>query len=96
MNDELKDKLVDELRAFNGLAPTSSIDEITAAYNRVIDIVQALMRTNEDPDSHARAWSLLRDDAYKYLSDIQEGNKNAIDDLKYKMEQVSEVLSSAS
>jgi len=93
MNEELKNQLASELRAFNGLAPTSSVSTITDAYNRIIGMVQSLMLTNEDPDSHARAWSLLRDDAYKYLSEVQEGNKNAIDDLKHKMSQVGEILS---
>ena len=92
MNEELKDQLAFELRVFNGLAPTSSIDNITSAYNRTLGLVQSLMLINENLDSHARAWSLLRDDAYKYLSELQEGNKNALDDLKHKMSQVGALL----
>ncbi|GAB4043777.1 hypothetical protein [Spirosoma litoris] len=95
MNEELKDQLAAELRAFKGLLPTTSADEITEAYNRIIDIVQSLMLTNEDPDSHARAWSLLRDDTYKCLSEVQEGKTHAIHELKHEMDQLGELLSIA-
>ena len=92
MNEELTSQLAAELRAFNGLAPTSSLQSITDAYNRILASVQSLMLTNENLDSHARAWSLLTDDAFKYLSEVQEGNKNALGDLKHKMGQVGELL----
>ena len=92
MDTELMHQLGSELRAFNGLAPTSTINVITDAYNRIVAIVQKLMLSTDDPDSCARAWSLLNDDAYKYLSEVQGGNTNALDDLKYKMAQVREML----
>ncbi|MVM36352.1 hypothetical protein GO755_40490 [Spirosoma sp. HMF4905] len=92
MHEELNHQLAFELSAFKGLAPTSSAADITKAYDRILDLVQSLMLTNEDPDAHARAWSLLRDDAYKYLSEVQEGNPKAMDELKYKMNQVGELL----
>ncbi|GAB4020186.1 hypothetical protein GCM10028808_60480 [Spirosoma migulaei] len=92
MKEELTSQLTAELRAFNGLAPTSSINAVTEAYDRILTIVQALMLSSDDPDSHARAWSLLNDDAYKYLAEIQGGNTNALDDLKYKMVQIGETL----
>ena len=93
MTEILKNQLASELKAFKELATTSSIPIITDAYNRILGIVQALMLTNEDSDSHVRAWSLLNEDAYKYLSDVQEGQTNAIDQLKYKMGQIGEILS---
>ncbi|MVM36225.1 hypothetical protein GO755_39815 [Spirosoma sp. HMF4905] len=93
MNEKLNHQLASELSAFKGLAPTTSAADITEAYNRILNIVQSLMLTDEDPDSHARAWSLLRDDIYKYLSEVQEGKMSAIDELKYKMDQVGQLLS---
>ncbi|QMW02708.1 hypothetical protein [Spirosoma foliorum] len=95
MNEELKDQLATEISAFKELPSTTSADEITAAYNRIIDIVQSLMLTDEDSDSHARAWSLLRDDAYKCLAEVQEGKTHAIHELKHEMDQLGELLSIA-
>ena len=95
MNEDLKHQLRSELKTFNGLSPTTSPQTITEAYHRILGIVQSLMLTSEDPDAHARAWSLLNEDAFKYLSEVQGGQQNALDDLKHKMGQVGELLSIA-
>ncbi|GAB3898859.1 hypothetical protein [Spirosoma agri] len=90
-----KDQLAFELSAFNKLSSTSSIQVITDAYNRILIMVQAVILTRNDPDSTTRAWSLLNDDAYKYLSEIQEGKRDATDELKRTVSQVGQILSIA-
>ena len=88
-------QLGSELEAFNGLALTRIVHVITDAYNRIVAIVQRLMLSTDDPNSRGRACRLLNDNAYKYLSEIQEGSNNTLDDLKHKMAQVCQTLMSS-
>lgn len=92
MNEEQKTQLTAELRAFNQLQSTSGVQAITDAYNGVLATVQLIMLNNDNPDGHDRAWSLLKDDAYKELAAIQEGYPGALDDLKLKISQVGHLL----
>lgn len=92
MNQKLVDQLRLELQAFSRLDASTKLKRITDAYNRILGIVQAMMLSNDNPDTHARAWSLLNDDAYKDLAEIQEGRTQALTDLKYKLSQIGELL----
>lgn len=92
MNEEQMTQLTAELRAFNQLQSTSDVQAITDAYNGVLATVQLIMLNNDNPDGHDRAWSLLKDDAYKELAAIQEGRSGALADLKLRISQVGHLL----
>ncbi|CAN5187316.1 hypothetical protein BH09BAC4_BH09BAC4_32710 [soil metagenome] len=92
MNQKLVDQLRLELQAFSRLDASTTLKRITDAYNRILGIVQAMMLSSDNPDTHARAWSMLNDDAYKDLVEIQEGRSQALTDLNYKLSQVGELL----
>ncbi|SFF36256.1 hypothetical protein [Spirosoma endophyticum] len=92
MNQKLADQLRLELQAFTRLDTSSKLKSITEAYNRILGIVQAMMLSSDKPDIHARAWNLLNNDAYKALSDVQEGLTGNLAELKSKISQVGELL----
>ena len=92
MNQKLADQLRLELQAFTRLDTSSKLKSITEAYNRILGIVQAMMLSNDNPGTHARAWNLLNNDAYKALSDVQEGLTGKLAELKSKISQVGELL----
>lgn len=92
MNQKLVNQLRLELQAFSNLGTTSKLKSITDAYNRILGIVQAMMLNSDNPDTHVRAWSVLNEDAYKDLAEIQEGRTEALPELKFKISQVGELL----
>ena len=92
MNQERVNQLRLELQAFSRLGASSSLKSVTDAYNRVSGIVQAMMLNSDSPHTHARAWGLLNNDAYKDLTDIQEGTTSDLNELKFKISQVGELL----
>ena len=92
MNQDPVSQLRTELETFHKLDPITRPQVITDAYHRILAIVQAIMLASDNPDAHARAWSLLNDDAYKDLAAIQEGKTEALTELKFKISQVGELL----
>lgn len=92
MNQDLVNQLQLELQAFSRLDALTKLKSVTDAYNRILGIVQAMMLNSDNPDAHARAWNLINEDAYKDLSEIQEGRTQALTELKHKLSQVGELL----
>ena len=92
MNQEPVNQLRLELQAFARLDTSSKLKHITQAYQRILTIIQAMMLNSDNPDAHARAWSLINDDAYKDLTEVQEGRIEALSELRSKMKQVGELL----
>lgn len=73
MIEAVKSELRLELQAFSRLGATNKLSSITDSYTRILAIVQAIMVSSDNPDAHARAWSLINDDAYKYLVEVGSG-----------------------
>lgn len=92
MNEEQKAHLTAELKAFDQLDSSSEAQTITEAYNSLLATVQQIMLNSDNPDGDDRAWSLLKDDAFKDLAAIQEGHQGALEDLKVKVSQIGQLL----
>lgn len=92
MNEEQRAHLTDALKAFDQLNLGSEVQSITNAYNSLLAIVQRIMLRSDNPDGHDRAWSLLKDDAFKDLDAIQEGHQDALEDIKVKINQIGQLL----
>lgn len=92
MNEEQKAHLTAELKAFDQFDSSSEVQSITDAYNSLLATVQRIMLNSDNPDGHDRAWSLLKDDAFKDLTATQEGNVDTLEDLKIKVSQIGHLL----
>lgn len=92
MNEEQKAHLTAELKTFDQLDSSSEVQSITNAYNSLLATVQQIMLNSDNPDGHDRAWSLLKDDAFKDLAAIQEGHQGVLEDLKLRISRVGDLL----
>lgn len=92
MNEEQRAHLTAELKAFGQLNSGNEVQVITDAYNAILATVQRIMLGNANPDGRDRAWSLLKDDAFKNLTAFREGNQSAFEDLKVEITQVGHLL----
>ncbi|AUD06991.1 hypothetical protein CWM47_37340 [Spirosoma pollinicola] len=92
MNKEQRARLTAELKEFDQLDSGSQVQSITDAYNALLSTIQGIMLNSENPDGHDRAWSLLKDDAFKDLAAIQEGKLDALKDLKTKINRIGQLL----
>ncbi|AUD06746.1 hypothetical protein CWM47_35825 [Spirosoma pollinicola] len=88
MNEEQRT----QLKALDQLDSGSLVQPITDAYKALLATVQQIMLSSENPDGHNRAWSLLKDDAFKDLAAIQKGKLDALKDLKMKANQIGQLL----
>lgn len=92
MNEEQLTHLTAELKVFDQLDSSSALQSVTNAYNSLQATVQQIMLNSDNPDGHDRAWSLLKDDAFKDLAAVQEGHQDALEDLKVKVSHIGQLL----
>ncbi|GAB4000058.1 hypothetical protein GCM10028807_51900 [Spirosoma daeguense] len=92
MNRKLLSQLSTQLWVFDNLEITDPTQTITDAYYNILGTVQAILLEDNNSDAHARAWTLLNDDAYKDVSAIEEGRKKLLAGLKLKIAQVGKLL----